>query len=246
MSVDPWPIAENHPPMTNDEVHVWRVGLPMSEVGVAALRCVLSSDEIARADRFRLPKLRRNFTVARGGLRTLLGRYLNIEPRDVSLVYGALGKPSLDAAVHKTPLQFNLSHSGELAIYAFALGRTLGVDIECRQAVRNHEGLARRFFSPGEQAAIAALPENERAAAFFRHWVVKEAYLKAQGTGLSSPLDQFEVEFAPDAPPVIRDRSGLAVDWSCRELPCDLDYAAAVVFQGDGGRVQCWQWPGVR
>jgi 4'-phosphopantetheinyl transferase len=199
-----WRVPDIQPPLGDDEVHVWRVALPMPVPQAEALRRSLSADEIDRAERFRLPKLRHNFVVARGTLRSILAGYLGVEPSQVSLGYQPHGKPTLDGNVHPQPIHFNLSHSGDWALYAVALRREVGIDIESHRLARDFDGIVNRFFSPGERTAISSLAEEQRPAAFFRYWTVKEAYLKAHGTGLSSPLDQFEVTFPSDAQPVIR------------------------------------------
>jgi len=236
-----WQVATSHPRLGDGEVHVWRAPLVIPAADVETLRRCLSADEILRAERFRPPKLREKFIAARGMLRTLLARYLQMQPSQVSFAYSPLGKPELAGNVHQEPLCFNLSHSGDLAVYAFALHRRLGVDVECHRMMSDCEGLVARFFSAGEQAALSALPKDERLPAFFRCWTLKEAYLKARGTGLSFPLNRFEVMIAADAAPAIRDETGEAAEWSCRELPSEPGYAAAVVAQGHDWRLCCWQ-----
>jgi 4'-phosphopantetheinyl transferase len=239
-TTSPWQVPAGHPPLGEDEVHVWRGLLRVPASCLEDLRRSLSADEIARAERFRLPKLHDQFIVARGTLRTLLGRYLGIDPAETAFVYGPIGKPALADRTHKTPIHFNLSHSGDVALYAFSAGREVGVDVECHRSLAKVEGIANRFFSPRECAMLWALPDDQRLEAFFRFWTVKEAYLKARGKGLSVPLSQVEVSFPPDGSPVIRDSSGSG-DWSCRELPHESPYTAAVVVQGYDWRPLCWQ-----
>jgi 4'-phosphopantetheinyl transferase len=229
-----------HPPLGAEEVHVWRSSLHVPASDLEDLRQSLSVDEIARAERFRVPKVREQFIVARGTLRTLLGRYLGIDPAEAAFVYGPLGKPALAERWADTSIHFNLSHSGDVALYAFSVGRELGVDVERHRPAEKIEGIASRFFSPRECAALQALPDEQRRELFFRYWTVKEAYLKARGKGLSVPLRQVEVSFPPGSSPVIHDSSGSG-DWSCRELPHEPPYTAAVVAEGQEWRPLCWQ-----
>jgi 4'-phosphopantetheinyl transferase len=237
----PWQITTAPPSLGEDEIHVWRASLNASPAHIETLRQVLSAEEIARAERFRLPKLRDHFITARGVLRTLLASYLHVEPASVAFCYQPQGKPAIDAKVHPQSIQFNLSHSGDWVLYAVTLQRAVGIDIESHRLTRDLNGIVNRFFSPGERAAMAALPDEQRPTAFFRYWTVKEAYLKACGTGLASPLDQFEVTLSSNAAPVIHEANGNAVQWSCQELPSEPDYNAAVVAEGSGWRLQCWQ-----
>ena len=81
--------------LQSDEVHVWRVSLEVDATEVKSLAPVLSADERERAGRFRFHKDRDNFTVARGMLRVLLGRYLNLEPSRLEFSYGPHGRPAL-------------------------------------------------------------------------------------------------------------------------------------------------------
>jgi 4'-phosphopantetheinyl transferase len=128
-------------------------------------------------------------------------------------------------------------------LFAFALRRDLGVDIEFHRTVREFEGLAKRFFSPGEQSVLLAMPNEERIRGFYRLWTVKEAFLKARGTGLSFPLNRFDVSFPTNANPVIRSRDDNNFGcWSCRELLCEPSYSAAVVAQDDNWQIRCFQW----
>src|SRR5207253_323259 len=118
----------------------------------------LAPDEQARAARFYRPEFGRRFAVARGVLRTLLARYAGAEPAAVRFAYGPQGKPAL-AEPGGTSLRFNVSHSGELAYYAFAWGREVGIDVERIRPLSDDLRLAERFFSPAETAALLALPE---------------------------------------------------------------------------------------
>src|SRR5262249_38435202 len=94
---------------------------------VDQLRQLLSPQERARADRFRFEKDRNAFTIARGLLRIILGSYLQTTPSAIEFTYGSRGKPSVVSA---RPIQFNLSHSGDLAVYAITEGYEVGADVE--------------------------------------------------------------------------------------------------------------------
>ena len=181
--------------LSPDEVHVWSADLdrlPEAELGEA-----LSADERERARRFRFDRDRRRFTTARGLLRRLLGRYLGRDPAGLRFAYGPRGKPSLGEG---HGLRFNVSHSGGLALLAFAWDRELGVDVEEEREVREAADIARRYFSPREEEELRRLREDQRQAAFFRCWTRKEAFIKATGDGLSRPLDAFDVTLRPGEP----------------------------------------------
>ncbi|MDQ4075086.1 MAG: 4'-phosphopantetheinyl transferase superfamily protein [Chloroflexota bacterium] len=229
-----------------DEVHVWRASLDLPLPRVVELRRVLATEEMERADRFIFERDRRHFTVARGILRLLLGRYLGRAPDTLQFQYSAYGKPALAGRPERHNLHFNLSHSGSLVLYAVTRDREVGVDVEQSTRDVDHEQLARRFFSSIENAALGALPPHQRPEAFFHCWTRKEAYIKAIGEGLSFPLDQFDVSLVPSEPARLlgnrRDPEEVT-RWSLRRLLPGPGYVAALVVEGHDWQLSCWQWP---
>ena len=105
--------------------------------------------------------------------------------------YQAHGKPELGPPWKACGLEFNVSHSHELAVYAFTRGSQIGVDVECIRPMPNAAALLERFFSPEEVQQWQQMPAERQLRAFFQGWTRKEAWLKAVGSGLSFPLNQF-------------------------------------------------------
>lgn len=213
----------SEPPQTlslpSGAAHVWRVRLEQPPERVDEFLRTLDNEERNRAGRFHFAKHRRHFVVARGVLRLLLGRYLGIQPEAVQFYYGSHGKPLLDGEHRASTLRFNASHSGELALYAFVQNYEVGVDVEYIKQDFSTEEIAERFFSPHEIETITAREKPDRAAAFFRLWTRKEAYIKAIGTGLSHPLNTFDVTV-----PI--------PDWSIVDLDVGQGYSAALAING--------------
>ena len=235
-----------HPALLDDEIHVWRASLDAPAADVEALACTLSADEQARAQRLCFGRDQRRFVVGRGLLRTILGRYLHVDPLAVRFCYGANGKPALAALPNGNEWQFNVSHSHGLVLVGVTRRRQLGVDVERMRAVANMMEIAQRICSPRERALLAACPPNDRHAAFFRCWTGKEAYVKAIGDGLAQPLDQIEVTWAAEAPRIRLyndERPQPTVRWSLWELDPAPGYMAALVAEGPPAWVRCWQWP---
>jgi 4'-phosphopantetheinyl transferase len=203
----------------------------------------LDQDERTRASRFHFDKHRRHFVVSRGFLRALLGRYLDTSPEAVRFAYGPHGKPMLEGEHRDSSLRFNASHSGDWAVYAFVQEHEIGVDVEQIKEDFATEGIAERFFSVREVQILNALPEAEKPAAFFRCWTRKEAYIKAIGTGLSHPLDTFDVTLAPGEPAallrVARDPESIA-RWSIFDLEVGAEYAAALAVAGPVSALRRW------
>lgn len=161
-------------------------------------------------------------------------------------IYNEYGKPALHPALAQNDLHFNLSHSGELALFAFVRGPLVGIDIELIRSNIEYEQIAQRFFSPQEQHALRMLPATEMAVAFFRCWARKEAYIKARGQGLSIPLDQFSVSLRPGEPPRLLHHQNdpqEAARWSLYDLTPGEDYAAALAVEGRHRQIRCWEWP---
>ena len=227
-----------------DDVHVWRASLDCDAPVLSRLETTLSSDETARANRFVYATDRNHFVAARGILRELLGAYLMISPAELKFRYGNHGKPALDANASDSVLQFNLSHSGGLAIYGFSLGRRLGVDVERIRPQLAGEDIARRYFAAREVAELQALPMHQRPEGFFLCWTRKEAYVKAHGAGLSLPLDSFTVSLTPGrAAQLQADDSD---QWSLRALEPASGFVGAMVAEGRNWRSSSWSWsPGL-
>jgi 4'-phosphopantetheinyl transferase len=166
--------------------------------------------------------------LARAGLRVLAARHLDEDP--AALRFDEHGKPRLDPP---SPLRFNLSHSGALALVALATEREVGVDVEEVTAGRDLAALTRRTLLARERAAVEEA--DERELAFHRHWVAKEAFAKATGRGVVS-LRSFEVALdGPDGPRLVHagGDTAEAARWSLHELDVATPYVAALVTEGE-------------
>jgi len=239
----------NTPPidlkLSENEVHVWRASLELSKRSVQNLQRLLTTDEVTRAKRFYFEKDRNHFIVVRALLRTILSRYLGLDPHQLHFCYNSYGKPSLNLSSNKTGMKFNLSHSGDLALYAFTYSREVGIDVEYMRSNVEYEQLAKQIFSPYENAVLHTLPTEVTLQAFFNCWTRKEAYIKARGLGLSIPLDQFDVSLRPGEPAALlnsREDPQETTRWSLQELVPGPGYSGALVVEGGGWYTSYWQW----
>ncbi|HXM35921.1 MAG TPA: 4'-phosphopantetheinyl transferase superfamily protein, partial [Pyrinomonadaceae bacterium] len=242
-----WPSPPGRLSLPTTEVHVWRAALEQPAPIAESLRQLLSPDEQTRAARFHFEKDRRHFVIARGVLRSLLGRYLGIAPDSLRFAYNDHGKPQLAAEVPQqlTQLKFNLAHSGGLAVYAFTGLGEIGVDLEQINPEFTGDDIARRFFSAAEVACLDQLPADARGLAFFNCWTRKEAFIKAKGIGLSLALDQFDVTLAPDQETeLLRTRwdDSEAGRWSLRALEVGEGYVGAVAVEAHNWQLNCWEF----
>lgn len=242
-----WQKAPQNLSPSHDEVHVWAASLNQPSPMVSRMSWELSQGERARAGRFHSLKDRNRYVVAHSALREILGRYLNLAPAEVHLCTLHDGKPALAQELRGDRLEFNLSHSHEVALIAVGKGRRLGIDVEYIRAELPGEEIAERFFSPLETALLRSLPQGVRLAAFFTGWTRKESYIKARGNGLRKPLDQFAVVIAPDQPAALlhdeADQHAI-LHWSLRSLDVGLKYAASVAVEGQGWSLRRWLWQG--
>jgi 4'-phosphopantetheinyl transferase len=211
-----------------DKVHVWVASLVPESAESPRWLAATTDAERDRASRFYRPEDGQRYLFAHGVLRLLLGGYLTCDP--VSLRFGARenGKPFLEGA----PLEFNLSHSGALALIAVARSRQVGVDVEEVRPMADLDSVAARVCTPAELATLAGLAEPHRGRAFFAMWVRKEALAKATGEGLGAVFR--DARHAPVARVDAKDR------WTLADVDDVPGYAACVAAEGAGWRlVRC-------
>lgn len=221
-----WPVREG--------VEIVTTQLVAEPDVVRGLLAILSSDERERASRFAFDRDRRRFIVARGRLRQLLAARLRVRPALVEFTYGAHGKPATAPRFAGSSLRFNVSHCGDLAVYAFAQGREVGVDVEAIRPMPDADGIAIRFFSQREREAYQALCPCGRQLAFFSCWTRKEAFIKSIGEGLNFPLDRINVSLAVNwAPMMLRleDTPGDHRRWRLQSFFPAHGFVAAVVTE---------------
>ncbi|HEV7991815.1 MAG TPA: 4'-phosphopantetheinyl transferase superfamily protein [Gemmatimonadaceae bacterium] len=225
------------PPLGGADAHVWRVALD-DPTDAESYWPLLSDEEQGRAGRFYREVHRRRFTVAHGALRVILSSYLTDAPESLAFHTGEHGKPALERApgASEPALEFNLSHSHDVALVAVALDRPVGVDVERHSEDTEHLELAERFFSPSERRALREVADDlgRLTAGFFAAWSRKEAYLKAIGCGITRGLHHFDVSLTPDAPAgLLADRMdpSAAQRWSMRSLDAAPGFSGALVTE---------------
>ena len=224
--------------MRAGDVHIWLARLDLAESSVQQLRALLSDDEQKRAARFRFERDRRRFVAARGLLRSVISRYLKRPPEEIQFLYEPAGKPYLAFPGNEPRLQFNISHSHEMALIGLSLDDRIGVDIEFKNPARATLDLARHFFAPEEISALDRLPVEAQCDAFFAIWTRKEAYIKGRGEGIALGLDTFAVTAAGEHPRLIRSSHGAdeTERWRFWNIDAGPAYAAAITVEGAGDR----------
>ena len=198
-----WLDATALTPAQIDQVDVWMFHMNTTPPGIKRFYPILSAQEKERSERFVHFMDRKRFIASHGFMRSVLARYLDIAPETICYDRKANDKPILKPDVHDSNLQFNLTHSGHFAMLAVSPKLELGMDVEYMDRKNRWQDLIRRFFTPPEQQAIFALPEDQQQRAFFQVWTRKEAQMKVTGKGLSLAPTQFTVTVPPAAPTLL-------------------------------------------
>ena len=216
-------------PIPEREIHIWQISHSTIQGWGELFWPVLSTQEKTRADRYLQEEKKNSFLYGRGLLRVLLGAYLDLPPARVDLARGRRGKPALPGS----SLAFNLSHSSDHYLLAFACRIQLGVDLQHMYQIANPERIIDKFFSREEKQFITAASEGVDFDRFFSCWVRKEAYLKGLGDGLTRdpsriaiPSTRCSGEYIPqdpDHPPG---------QWTLRDLPAPAGFRAALAADG--------------
>ena len=221
------------------EIHVWLAGLGDTDLLAAHCADCLSLAERERAARFKFARDRKRYVISHGALRSILAMYLGVEVAAIDFDSGPAGKPKLAQNLAGSGVEFNLSHSGEVALIAVTRGEEIGIDVERIREDFAFKPIAQRFFTANEVAALEDLPVDLQREAFYKCWTSKEALLKAEGTGLSGSLDEVQI--------VLTSEGGVrialaACEWSLAELSRIEGYAAALAAKKSDRCPQCYRW----
>lgn len=232
--LDGWAEGPQQPGLVDGEAHVWRIPLILP---ASSMMAGLTDDERRRAAAFVRRGDGLRWASSRLALRGILGRYLGMSPDQVRFERGRGGKPRAAGSA----LQYNLTHSSDLAILAVG-GTDLGVDVERIRAAPMAAGVAAGIVSelgpirPGEAGSA------ELDWVFFHAWTRVEATLKATGEGLSA-IDRRSSAWiralTASGPAVLDGRPLLLLD-----LPVDEGYAAALAILGATtmDAIRLWTW----
>ena len=198
----------------DNQVHLWYI--PYNSQNILSTKFdkdeVLSEDEIRRANKYKFHIHRKQFITYRIALRKILSIYYKISPRELVFKYTEYGKPYVANSPIQYNIQFNLSHSEDMAVLGVTKNNLLGVDIEYIKPIDNIDDIAIQFFSKSEYKKFVSLPSKYKLECFYEIWTRKEAFIKAIGEGLSHPLDTFEVSFYDDTTPRLIHINGTVAD----------------------------------
>lgn len=234
--------APDVPSLEGVEVHLWHASFDAADAERYAALC--SPDERRRAAAFRSEEDGTRFVIARGVLRSVLGRYGDTAPEALRFEYGARGKPFLP---HENLPHFNLSHSGDLVLIAVS-DRVVGVDVERVRPDLVDAGVEAVVLAPDERAGLRACSREERVAGFFTALTYKEAYAKALGIGMQLPLSQLSIlPYLRTGPTVLLPETAVCSAgkrWRLEGLNVGEGYRAALALEGHDAAWCCRHWDG--
>jgi 4'-phosphopantetheinyl transferase len=238
--IEDWPAGPQAPLLIPGSVHVW--GVDLDAVADAVLEA-LSRDERERAAGIAGERDGARWSRSRGVLRELLARYTAGEADAVELRIESHGKPELSRPGGRD-LFFNVSHSRNLALYAFCADGPVGVDIQARRAERaradvDHIALARRAFGEHEAQRLMLVVPERREREFLRAWTRHEAELKRLGTGIGvCRRDGGQPDRGSAAGSTADPRAAPSIV----ELDVGPEAAAALALQQSPNELQLWAW----
>jgi 4'-phosphopantetheinyl transferase len=182
--------------IADDAVDIWlafdaQFQQPATQAKLSAL---LTSSDIDRQRRLYFEAGRRQFALTRALQRRVLSEYAaEVDPAQWQFQASAEGRPSLAPPFDRSGLHFNLAHTEGVVAMAVCRHARVGVDVE--KAGRAPLAVAERYFSAAEVAQLHALPAEAQPRRFVKLWTLKEAYLKAMGTGLAGGLGRMSFMF---------------------------------------------------
>jgi 4'-phosphopantetheinyl transferase len=241
-----WFAPPANPSMGAEDVDIWAFSLNVPPDVLRRLTKTLAPGEKEKAESFRFACDQKKYIAGRGALRTILGKYLRVEPAMIAFTYGPHGKPALASPFDQTRLQFNLAHCDSLALLAVTRERMVGVDVEEIRPMEDAAEMAKICCSQREQNHLRSLSGGDRSISFLRLWTLKEAWLKATGDGISDALTDVEVAFNSGETPQILNLPScarpIAAEWAVRALKPSSGHLGAVALPGKIKKTRRWTW----
>jgi 4'-phosphopantetheinyl transferase len=220
-----------------DQVHIFTAALDRPPDEAARLFRLLSDDERKRFQRVRLERQRARFLVGRAVLREILSAYIGILPQALTFAYGVRGKPYLLEASGGGTIHFSLSHSHNVAVYAVARNREVGIDLERLHPMAHLVRLTEMLLAPAEIEAFRLADPGVSESLLLKFWTRKEAFVKGVGVGLGAPLARVDVSSEGRVRALDQgDSAAVAARWRIMDLDAPPGYIAALAGEGDRWR----------
>ena len=147
----------------------------------------LNTQEQDRFGKIADPDQRKFFLRTRVFVRQSLSAFSGIPFTDIRLLTTEVGKPYFE---NNLSIHFSLTHSGENAWLAVS-NKQVGLDSEKISVRSSFLKIAERFFLPSEIKLVR--DSNEQFEVFLKIWTIKEALVKAAGTGMFANMNDIEI-----------------------------------------------------
>jgi len=188
MNILPWQESRKENDFLSGDIQIWSASLE-AEDSSRFIR-FLSEEEKNRATRLKCSVASCQQIISRGILRLLLSNYTGLNPKELVFGKNPFGKPFLCNPVN-SEICFNLTHSGNLLLFAIGKEKGVGIDVEKIEEKIDIKGISTLVFSFDEQQTLSR--SMDPIQDFYALWTAKEAILKASGRGFSYPINQFSV-----------------------------------------------------
>ncbi len=212
------------------EIHLWQICL--NNFSAKQLFSWLDPSEQTRAERFKTDILSHRYIVAHAAMRDILAKYLGGSAASLDLVQALHQKPLIRPKANQPELHFSLSHSHEVAMLAVSQTWVVGVDIEHIRPIADVTQLAKRFFATSEYELLQQSSKAQQLALFFKIWTAKEAFLKANGLGISNYLKQFSITLNHEQEPIGIEQAKISTEaWTLHRLVTILGYESTLAVK---------------
>ena len=225
MVIKTWQESTKDSSISSEDVQIWSAFFDGENC--AHYFHLLSDDEKVRASRLKNPGKACQQIISRGILRLLLGNYTGINPKELAFKNSPFGKPFLSNPVD-SEICFNLTHSGNLLLFAIGKGKHIGIDVEKIEGKIDFKGISSLVFSSEERFSLSR--SLDPIHDFYRLWTAKEAILKGTGFGFSYPSNQFSVVISKGNAALLKGSKEFAAGLSCSlsSFSPVIGYSAAV------------------
>ena len=178
--------------LSQNQIDIWLLFCPAPYDLIDHILPFLADEEIHRMNKYYFRRDQIKFAISRYHLKELLGKYLDQTSKNIVIEYRKYSKPFIGAK-HHSHIKFNISHSGEMFIYAFSLDQDIGIDIEKYNANVDVMKISKKYFSKEEKKILYTAEKKSIFNLFYNIWTCKEAYLKYNEIGLNTTINSFSI-----------------------------------------------------
>ncbi len=231
--------GDNIPYLLDNRLDLYWISLESSPYFYKIFAHTMEEIDTIRASKFHFIEDRERWGWGRIITRHIISRYLNLESNNISFHYNKYNKPEIAINKKRSPLRFNISHSGDRIFIGITYLRDTGVDTEKLLHDKERDSLAKRIFTEEEWGEYQIAPANRKMDTFYYLWTRKESYLKAIGAGLAGDLKGHSVSLKNEWVKT-KDQSDSTREYYIKNLHLEKNYAIAFCRQGKPEKVNLY------